>query len=112
MAEKYPPNWHSKYMTITALTSDEVSKKLHALNRNTDSDWTLDSGKLSKTFVFGNFIEAFGFMSKVAIYAEKVNHHPEWFNVYKTVKVQLVTHEVGGISEKDFDLADKMETFF
>ncbi len=98
-------------MTISVLTPDEVSTQLDALNKNAGSDWTLDSEKLSKTFVFSNFIEAFGFMSKVALYAEKVDHHPEWFNVYKTVKVQLLTHEVGGISEKDFDLANKMETF-
>ncbi len=110
MTEKYLPNLPSNKMTITALDSEEISTQLNELNKNVNSPWLLDSGKLSKTFVFSNFIEAFGFMSKVAIYAEKVNHHPEWFNVYKTVKVQLVTHEVGGISERDFDLANKMET--
>ena len=97
-------------MTLAALKPDEISTRLEVLNENADSDLTLDSGKLSKTFVFSNFIEAFGFMSKVALYAEKANHHPEWFNVYKTVEVKLVTHEVGGISEKDFDLANKMES--
>ncbi|MBN4074982.1 MAG: 4a-hydroxytetrahydrobiopterin dehydratase [SAR86 cluster bacterium] len=98
-------------MTIAALNSEEVSARLKLLNEPLESHWILDSGKLSKTFVFKNFIEAFGFMSKVALYAEKVNHHPEWFNVYKTVAVQLTTHEVGGVSEKDFDLALQMEKY-
>lgn len=98
-------------MTITALKSEEISKQCELLNESLEHKWTLESGKLTKTFVFKDFIEAFGFMSKVALYAEKVNHHPEWFNVYKTVKVQLITHEAGGISEKDFDLALKMEAY-
>lgn len=98
-------------MTVTALNSAEVSKQLNLLNHTLEDEWELESGKLSKTFVFSNFIEAFGFMSKVALYAEKVNHHPEWFNVYKTVKVQLTTHEVDGISARDFDLAERMETY-
>ncbi|MFL2840587.1 MAG: 4a-hydroxytetrahydrobiopterin dehydratase [Pseudohongiellaceae bacterium] len=97
-------------MTITALTSEEVSIQFKRLNESSEFNWTLESRRLCKTFVFNNFIEAFGFMSKVALYAEKVNHHPEWFNVYKTVEVQLTTHEIGGLSEKDFDLALKMET--
>ncbi len=96
-------------MTDSILTSEEMTKRLDLLNGSLDVTWTLAAGKLSKTFVFANFIEAFGFMSKVALYAEKIDHHPEWSNVYKTVKVQLVTHEVGGITEKDFDLAAKME---
>ena len=98
-------------MTIAALNSAEVSMQLKVLNESLEDEWVLESGKLSKTFIFSNFIEAFGFMSKVALYAEKVNHHPEWFNVYKTVKVQLTTHEVSGISEKDFKLASKMEAY-
>lgn len=111
MAAKFRPNFPGNKMTVTVLNTEEISTQLSELNKNAGSPWLLESDKLSKTFVFSNFIEAFGFMSKVAIYAEKVNHHPEWFNVYKTVKVQLTTHEVGGISEKDFDLANKMETF-
>ncbi len=96
-------------MIRAALNNEEISEKLELLNEPLGSDWILESGKLGKTFVFSNFIEAFGFMSKVALYVEKVNHHPEWCNVYKTVKVQLTTHEVGGISEKNFNLAMKME---
>ncbi len=71
--------------------------------------WALDNGKLSKEFKFANFIEAFGFMTSAAIEAEKMNHHPEWFNVYSKVSVQLVTHDAGGITELDLELARKMD---
>lgn len=64
---------------------------------------------LAKRFVFRNFVEAFGWMTRVAIYAEKWNHHPEWFNVYKTVEVTLSTHDAGGLTELDVKLASKME---
>jgi 4a-hydroxytetrahydrobiopterin dehydratase len=62
-----------------------------------------------KTFVFKNFVEAFGWMTSVAIVAEKLNHHPEWFNVYKTVKVTLTTHDTGGLSDLDLKLAKRMD---
>ena len=61
-----------------------------------------------KTFTFSDFNEAFGFMSRTALVAEKMDHHPEWFNVYKTVDVTLATHDVGGITELDIKLAEKM----
>lgn len=67
--------------------------------------WKIIGGKLSRTFKFSDFNQAFGFMSRVAMAAEKMNHHPEWFNVYDTVKIDLVTHDVGGISNFDFNLA-------
>ena len=60
---------------------------------------------ISKTFVFSNFNEAFGWMSRVAMQAEKLDHHPEWSNVYKTVDVTLATHDAGGITELDVKLA-------
>jgi 4a-hydroxytetrahydrobiopterin dehydratase len=62
-----------------------------------------------KTFVFGNFVEAFGFMTQVALVAEKMDHHPEWSNVYKTVNVLLTTHDAGGLTSKDVELARAME---
>ena len=71
--------------------------------------WALENGKLSREFKFANFIEAFGFMTSAAIEAEKMDHHPEWFNVYNKVKVQLVTHDAGGITELDLELARKMD---
>ena len=68
-----------------------------------------DRDAIRKTFTFANFVEAFGFMSKAAIWAEKMNHHPEWDNVYKTVNVTLTTHDAGGLSQLDIDLARKMD---
>ena len=62
-----------------------------------------------KAFRFGNFIEAFGWMTQVALVAEKMNHHPEWSNVYRTVEVTLTTHDAGGLSQLDVDLATKMD---
>ena len=67
--------------------------------------WSLVNGKLHREFKFADFITAFGFMTRLAIVAEKNNHHPEWFNVYNRVVIDLQTHDVGGISELDFDLA-------
>lgn len=70
--------------------------------------WSIEDGKLHRQFKFKSFIEAFGFMSRVALAAESMNHHPEWSNVYNTVTIDLITHDVGGISENDFDLAGKI----
>ena len=64
---------------------------------------------IQKKFVFKDFSEAFGFMSRVALAAEKMDHHPEWFNVYKTVEVTLSTHDAGGLTEKDIALAKVMD---
>jgi len=72
--------------------------------------WTLVAGKLHREYKFKNFVQAFGFMSSAALVAEAMNHHPEWFNVYGTVRVDLITHDVGGISQLDFSLAEKMDT--
>jgi 4a-hydroxytetrahydrobiopterin dehydratase len=74
--------------------------------------WCDDRDAIRKSFVFANFVEAFGWMTKAAIWAEKWNHHPEWANVYKTVDVTLTTHDVGGISALDAKLARKMDVLF
>ncbi len=71
--------------------------------------WTLKNGKLHKDYVFESFVRAFSFMSGVAIVAESMNHHPEWFNVYNRVTIDLTTHDAGGISVKDFELAAKAD---
>lgn len=76
---------------------------------NAHPQWTLQDGKLHKEFRFKNFTRAFGFMSMVAMVAEKNDHHPEWFNVYNKVVVDLVTHEFKGVSERDFKLAVAMD---
>jgi len=74
--------------------------------------WAMVDGRdaITKDFVFANFIEAFGWMTRAAIVAEKMGHHPEWFNVYKTVSVTLSTHDVGGLSDLDVQLAKRMDT--
>ncbi len=76
-----------------------------------DAGWAMQDGRdaVKKTFVFKNFVEAFGFMTQSAIWAEKLNHHPEWSNVYKTVEVVLTTHDTGGLSALDAKLAAKMD---
>jgi 4a-hydroxytetrahydrobiopterin dehydratase len=75
--------------------------------------WTLDVGgkSISRKFDFRNFSEAFGFMTRAALAAEKLGHHPDWSNVYKTVTVTLSTHDAGGLTELDFDLARRMDGF-
>ncbi len=72
--------------------------------------WCVENNKLHREYVFKNFVEAFGFIAQVALVAEAQNHHPEWFNVYKKVVIDLTTHEAGGITEKDFMLAQKIES--
>ncbi|WP_405228706.1 4a-hydroxytetrahydrobiopterin dehydratase [Lentisalinibacter sediminis] len=70
--------------------------------------WELREGKLHREFRFDDFVRAFGFMSAAAIVAEKMDHHPEWFNVYNKVTVDLTTHDAGGITDLDFELAGAM----
>lgn len=78
----------------------------------TAAGWDMVEGRdaIKKTFVFGDFTEAFAFMTGAALWAEKWNHHPEWFNVYKTVEVTLTTHDVGGLSDLDIKLARKLDS--
>jgi len=75
--------------------------------------WSDVSGRdaITKKFVFKDFNAAFGFMARVALVAEKMDHHPEWVNVYKTVDVTLATHDAGGVTELDIKLAETMERF-
>lgn len=75
------------------------------------SGWAVENGKLHKQFQFSSFIEAFGFMARVALVAESMNHHPEWSNVYNRVTISLMTHDAGGISVLDFELAKKVDEF-
>ncbi len=85
------------------LTTEDIAARLDEL-----SGWSLSNAKLRREFKFANFVDAFGFMTSAAIEAEKMNHHPEWFNVYNKVVVDLTTHDAGGITELDFALARKM----
>jgi 4a-hydroxytetrahydrobiopterin dehydratase len=75
--------------------------------------WSEAPGRdaIAKKFVFVDFNQAFGFMTRAALVAEKLDHHPEWFNVYKTVDVTLSTHDAGGLTERDIKLAEAMDKF-
>ena len=73
------------------------------------SNWALKEDKLYQRFVFDNFIEAFGFMSQVALLAEAMDHHPEWLNVYNRVEIYLTTHDADGLSMRDFTLASQID---
>ena len=87
------------------LSKTEVSKKLKKL-----SGWKLvkDRNAITKIFKFKDFTEAFAWMTSMALYAEKKGHHPEWFNVYSTIEVILSTHDAGGITNLDLDMAREM----
>lgn len=76
-----------------------------------DAGWSMVAGRdaMSKTFTFKNFTAAFGWMTQIAIVSEKMNHHPEWSNVYNRVEVTLTTHDAGGLSALDIKLANRME---
>jgi 4a-hydroxytetrahydrobiopterin dehydratase len=67
--------------------------------------WTLTDRRLRREFVFADFAEAFAFMTRVALFAERMDHHPDWHNVYRTVRIALWTHDAGGITSLDLDLA-------
>ena len=92
-----------------------MNKKVNEnnLTRLLEVDWKLlsDRNAISKTYKFKNFNEAFAFMTSAAIFADKINHHPEWFNVYSRVDVVLTTHDLNGVSELDITLAEHMDNF-
>ena len=87
------------------LSSDRISDELKNL-----PGWTVKEEKLHKDFEFNDFNQAFGFMTRAAMEIEKMNHHPEWFNVYNRVEVTLTTHDAGGVTELDLELAAAMNT--
>lgn len=95
-----------------------MTEKLSDTGRETmlapllDNGWEMNEAEdaLSKTFTFEDFTEAFSWMTRAALWAEKWNHHPDWRNVYKTVEVKLTTHDVGGLSALDAKLARKLDT--
>ena len=87
----------------TALEQSDIETRLAALD-----GWTLKDGKLFRSVQCDDFVAAWGFMTSIAILAEKMYHHPEWFNVYGRVDIYLTTHDAGGISERDFALAQQI----
>jgi 4a-hydroxytetrahydrobiopterin dehydratase len=86
------------------MTDAEIAVELSKL-----SGWSLQDGKLHREFQFADFVAAFGFMTSAAIVAQTMDHHPEWFNVWNKVRIDLNTHDAGGISALDFQLARSME---
>ena len=88
------------------LNMDDINAQLADI-----SGWAVgeNGASIAKTFKFSNFVEAFGFMTASALVAERLNHHPDWHNIYSTVSVTLTTHDAGGLTELDFKLAKAME---
>ena len=91
-------------MPIAKLSLEDIQERL----QTRISDWSLKEGKLYRHIQFPDFATAFGFMTQIALIAEKMDHHPEWLNVYNRVEISLSTHEAGGISERDFALASRI----
>lgn len=90
---------------MSKLTAADIASRLTALD-----DWTLsDEGKLCREIKFKDFTHAFSFMTGVALIADKMNHHPDWFNSYSTLKIALSSHDVSGLSEQDFILAKAID---
>jgi len=86
------------------LSSEAIAIELSELR-----DWQYQGDRICKIFTFTDFVEAFGFMSQVALCAERLNHHPDWSNSYRTVEITLTTHNEGGITQKDINLASQID---
>lgn len=91
-------------MAHEKLSTPEIENRLASLG-----GWTLADGKLHRDLQFADFVTAFGFMTRVALIAEKMNHHPEWFNVYNRITIDLATHDADGITTADFQLAHHID---
>lgn len=91
-------------MSVQKLSAEDIQTRLAAL-----PGWQLCDAVLHRELKFESFVQAFGFMTQVALVAERMNHHPEWSNVFGTVRIDLTTHDAGGISALDFELATRIE---
>ncbi len=100
------------YNMTTKFNNTDIATALSKLNTSALSPWEINDHKLCKSFNFKDFAQAFGFMSAIALYAEQQNHHPEWSNIYNRVNIALTTHDAGGISQKDFNLAHAVENTY
>lgn len=92
---------------MSPMTSDEINSAMQSID-----SWTLEQNSITKTFTFDTFVDAFGFMSQVALHAEKMNHHPDWSNVYNRVTISLSTHDAGGLTMNDFNLAQSIDSIY
>lgn len=91
------------------LSAENRAQRLAALNATASGPWRIDDSQLKKSFVFADFVAAFGFMTRVALLAETLGHHPDWSNGYNRVDIALTTHDAGGLTERDFTLAARIE---
>lgn len=91
-------------MPRTVLPQNEVEARLRELE-----GWRLENGRLLRELEFADFIEAFGFMARIALVAQAMDHHPDWTNVYNRVRIELHTHDAGGITARDFELARRID---
>jgi len=92
-------------MGLSQLSQEKIEEELNGL-----PGWTVVEGKLHREFKFDDFNQAFGFMTRAAMHIEKMNHHPEWFNVYNKLTIDLTTHDAGGITENDINLAKTLNS--
>jgi 4a-hydroxytetrahydrobiopterin dehydratase len=91
---------------------ETISKETAIIKLKDLLHWNFENNGIEKEFKFKNFSQALAFMVQVGILAEKANHHPEWSNVYNKVNIRLTTHDAGGLTDKDFDLATNIEKLF
>jgi 4a-hydroxytetrahydrobiopterin dehydratase len=96
---------YEKIMGLSQLSTEEIEKYLKDL-----SGWEVVKEKLHKEFIFDDFSQAFDFMTRAVAHIDKMNHHPEWFNVYNKVIVDLTTHDAGGITDNDIKLAKTLNS--
>jgi 4a-hydroxytetrahydrobiopterin dehydratase len=96
-------------MNRTKLNPESIDQALLQLNAAAESPWSLTEGRLHKVIEFSDFVEAFGFMTRVALVAEAMDHHPDWSNVYNRVVIGLSTHDAGGLTPLDFALASRVD---
>lgn len=90
---------------MKCLTVNEIIEEMTQL----DSNWSIQGSRIERAFLFKDFVHAFQFMTSVAVIAEKLNHHPNWSNVYNKVFISLTTHDAGGLTELDFSFAKEVD---
>jgi 4a-hydroxytetrahydrobiopterin dehydratase len=94
-------------MSGEKLSKQDIAERLHKLD-----GWSVVKGRLHRLFKFKDFTQAFGFMKRVALAADRMDHHPDWFNAYNKVTIDLSTHSAGGLTKNDFELAGKIQTIY
>lgn len=94
---------------MNPMSDSQVASELQQLNESLQLPWVLAGRGIEKSFHFTSFVQAFGFMSRVALLAERADHHPDWSNSYNRVHIRLTTHQAGGLTQRDFELARRLE---